>query len=361
LSGVYRDLVDGYFDEVLSAEVYGFLAESSRGVERDLFRALASMEGRHASILAGVLERKGFKPPAMPFSLRMRVKLLKALSRLLGYRLLMLLMERSEVEAILGYSRLLEDPGLSDARGELLELLRDEVVHEVELYERIHGFRIEVENMKDAVYGMIDALVEIEAGVIGIATATQPLIAGVAGLISSIAGAISMSVGAYLSTKSENEAARSEEVANRVTASVDRDRFLEKVQRRLIEAGLGEDRAREVVEAASGNPGLLELLVKQGSQESSPTSAARSAGVFYILGALGPITPFLLNLPAHLSIPLSIGLTLLVLLLLTVFIALTSGGRILKLFTEYAGLTLAATAVTYVLGSVIKTYFGLGT
>ncbi|MFZ8791962.1 MAG: VIT1/CCC1 transporter family protein, partial [Thermosphaera aggregans] len=57
--------------------------------------------------------------------------------------------------------------------------------------------------MKDIVYGVIDTLVEVEAGGIGIAIATNSTV--VAGLIAGIAGCSSTASGAYLSTKSEIE------------------------------------------------------------------------------------------------------------------------------------------------------------
>ncbi|MCY0868330.1 MAG: VIT1/CCC1 transporter family protein [Desulfurococcus sp.] len=350
-------LVDEYIDETVSARLYRFLAQLS-GIRT--LEDLALMEEEHAKILADLMSLRGVKPPLRtPFKALLKEKFYRLIARVFGYKLPLLLMERSEVEAIVGYWSLLEDPRLQDHRDKILRLLRDEVIHEAELYVRLHGYRLEVENMKDAVYGMIDALIEIEAGVIGIATATQPLIAGVAGLISSIAGSLSMSVGAYLSTKSENETTRSDVLKEKIIAEVDKARFLEKIREDLTSRGLTSEQASLIVKLASENPELLKYFTLRGVQEASPGRAAMSAGVFYMLGALGPILPFLLNLPALISIPLSLTLTLTVLFLLTLFVSLVSGARLHKLFLEYAWLTLLATLATFTIGLLAKEYLGL--
>lgn len=352
-----RELGEWYVDEVVSARLYRFLAAATG---RRVFEELALMEEKHAGIIAGLMIGRGLKPPRrLPLRARLRERLLRLASRLLGYRILMLVMEHGELEAVVGYWRLLNDPSMVDARERVLELLRDEVVHEAGLYGEIHGFRVEAEGLKDAVYGMIDALVEIEAGLIGVAAATQPIIAGIAGLISSIAGSISMSVGAYLSTKSENEAASSEELADSVLSTVDKTRFLEKAWRRLREAGLTSEEASAIVELASGSQALLKLLSLHGEKASSPVKAARNAGLFYVLGAIGPVAPFLANLPLYHSVMLSLLLTLLVLLALSVFISLVSGARVLRVFAEYALLTLAATAATFTVGLAARRLLGL--
>ncbi|MEL9908515.1 MAG: VIT1/CCC1 transporter family protein [Desulfurococcus sp.] len=349
-------LINSFIDEVLSAELYRFMAKTTGN---KVFENLALIEEKHAGILSRIMREKGLGTPSISLSARLRARWLKLLSRLFGYRFLMLLMERSEVDAVVGYWGLLNDPLMQNHRDDIAELLRDEVIHEVELYEAIHGYKIRVENMKDAVYGMIDALIEIEAGVIGIAMATEPLVAGIAGLISSIAGSLSMSVGAYLSTKSENNASESSRLVDQVMSSVDMDVFIKKVEERLIGKGLSKGDVTLISKLVRENPVLANLVIEQDGSDTSPIGAAKSAGVFYILGALGPVLPFLLNLPIYYAIPLSITLTLLLLFLLTLFITLTSGGRFTRMFMEYTGLTLIATFMTFFMGLIVKRYFNL--
>jgi hypothetical protein len=60
-----------------------------------------------------------------------------------------------------------------------------------------------LQGLKDIFYGLIDALVEVEAGGIGIAFAINSIV--LAGLIAGIAGCSSMASGAYLSTRFEIE------------------------------------------------------------------------------------------------------------------------------------------------------------
>jgi len=85
----------------------------------------------------------------------------------------------------------------------LESLLRDEITHETSLQEEIRLHARDLQGLKDTVYGVIDPLVKVEAGGIGIAFATNSTV--LAGLIAGIAGCFAMASGAYLSTKSEIE------------------------------------------------------------------------------------------------------------------------------------------------------------
>ena len=82
-------------------------------------------------------------------------------------------------------------------------LLRDEISHEISPQIEIRLHVKNLQGLKHIVYGVIDALVKVEAGGIGIAFATNSSV--LAGLIAETAGCSAMAAGAYLSTKSEIE------------------------------------------------------------------------------------------------------------------------------------------------------------
>jgi beta-phosphoglucomutase-like phosphatase (HAD superfamily) len=88
----------------------------------------------------------------------------------------------------------------------LESLLRDEISHELSLQEEIRLHARDLQGLKDIVYGVIDALVEVEAEGIGIGFATNSTM--VAGLIAGIAGCSAMASVAYLPIKSESSIKR---------------------------------------------------------------------------------------------------------------------------------------------------------
>jgi hypothetical protein len=50
----------------------------------------------------------------------------------------------------------------------LESLLRDEITHEISLQEEIRLHAKDLQGLKDLVHGIIDALVEVEAGIVGV-------------------------------------------------------------------------------------------------------------------------------------------------------------------------------------------------
>ncbi|MGB9827320.1 MAG: VIT1/CCC1 transporter family protein, partial [Thermosphaera sp.] len=198
-------LTESYIDELISADLYDYLKSIAKEDSlRTAFSRLAEVEKSHATLLKKILINRGITCPEPGLTFKIKAATYKVLARILGYKILLSLMEASEASAIKTYWSLLKEASSEFEKQALEVLLKDEISHEVGLQESLNLYVKTLQGLKDIVYGMIDALIEIEAGVIGIASATNsPSLAGLAGLIAGLAGSFSMASGAYLSTKSE--------------------------------------------------------------------------------------------------------------------------------------------------------------
>lgn len=326
-------LVESYIDELISAALYDYLKTLTKEDSlKNVFSKLAQIEKSHATLLEKILISRRVSRPRPGFVYKIRLTLYKILARTLGYKILLSLMEASEASAIKTYWMLLKESPSELEKQALENLLRDEISHEISLQESLSLYVKTLQGLKDIVYGMIDALIEIEAGVIGIASATNsPSLAGLAGLIAGFAGSFSMASGAYLSTKSEKEQ-----------------------QNKLVEL----DKIKWELGSALAESGSYSIEMKEGDNYS-PWKAARNAGVFYLIGAIGPIIPFLMNLTIPLAILTSLFLSTIIITALTFVTSSLSGSSFRKSWIEYLLITYSAVTVTYLIGRVASQVFGI--
>lgn len=211
--------------------------------------------------------------------------------------------------------------------------------------------------LRPAVFGAMDGLVtnvSLIAGVGGGGGNRHTLVlTGMAGLV---AGAFSMATGEYTSVRSQNEAVHAE-VENEAR---ELRRHPEAEARELAETfvarGVRPEIARAVADDLAANPAealrfhAREELGVDPNELPSPWTAAISSFIFFALGALLPLLPYLLGLT---SLVLALGLS---------GVALFAAGAVVSRLTNrsalYSGarqLALGALAagVTYLVGSLI--------
>ncbi|MDM4723094.1 VIT1/CCC1 transporter family protein [Micromonospora sp. WMMA1363] len=157
--------------------------------------------------------------------------------------------------------------------------------------------------LRPAVFGAMDGLVTniaLIAGVGGGGVSPRTVVlAGTAGLV---AGAISMGLGEYTSVRSANEQVTAEVAKERREL----ERHPEAEARELADAwvarGLPRDLATQVAEAVRRNPEealrvhVREELGVDPDDQPSPWVAAVSSFLFFSVGALVPLLPYLLGL-----------------------------------------------------------------
>ena len=156
--------------------------------------------------------------------------------------------------------------------------------------------------LRPAVFGAMDGLVTniaLIAGVGGGGVGSRTLVlTGVAGLV---AGAISMGLGEYTSVRSQNEQVGAEVAKERREL----ERHPEAEARELADAwvrrGLPRDLASQVAEALRHNPRealrvhVQEEMGVDAEDHPSPWAAALLSFVFFSVGAVVPLIPYLLG------------------------------------------------------------------
>lgn len=164
-------------------------------------------------------------------------------------------------------------------------------------------------SMREIVFGLEDSLVSTLGTITGIAAGTQSqYIVVLSGLVLIAVEATSMSAGSYLSTKSSVAAER-----------------------------------------ASG---------ARTHEEITPRRSAAVMGAFYLAGGFVPLTPYLL-LPVDIAFVPSIALTGVSLFGLGWWSAAFTKEDRVKAGLEMFGVSMGAAAIGYVIGWLVRTWFGV--
>ncbi|MFZ0211932.1 MAG: VIT1/CCC1 transporter family protein [Candidatus Acidiferrales bacterium] len=175
--------------------------------------------------------------------------------------------------------------------------------------------------VRDIVIGMSDGLTvpfALAAGLTGAIASTGIVVT--AGLAEIVAGSIAMGLGGYLAAKTDSEHYASE-MRREIEETVEiPDQEEEEVAKVFRGYGLAEEHVRPVVNAVcSDQKRWVDFMMRfeLGLEEPEKTRAARSAGTIafsYIVGGLVPLAPYMLLGHIFTALWVSVGVTLLALL-----------------------------------------------
>jgi vacuolar iron transporter family protein len=177
------------------------------------------------------------------------------------------------------------------------------------------------EKVRDVVIGMSDGLTvpfALAAGLTG-AVASSKLVV-TAGLAEIAAGAIAMGLGGYLAARSDAEHYASERRREDLEIIERPDDEKAEVKEIFLAYGLDEPEAQQIVEAMSLRPkewSDFMMRFELGLEEPDPKRALSSAatiGLSYIAGGAIPLAPYFFVARAASALLVSIGLTLLALM-----------------------------------------------
>jgi vacuolar iron transporter family protein len=298
--------------EILDNAVYLALARGEKDRElRSLLLRLADEEKGHIAIWRSLLGRdgEGVRGPAF---LKLRVLSHVLVKRVLGIAFTTKLLERNETGAIASYGDILRKGALGPGgRAYLNKVIGEEEGHESSLAAELAKHKGDLDYTESTILGLNDGLVEILAVIAGLAAvATGGFIVAVIGMIAGISGTLSMAGGVYLSSKSEN----------------------------LVKAGRGE---------------------KKDDKKVQPIKAAYHCGIYYFLGALIAVLPFLFGLSGAAGIAISIILVCATLVFASAIVAITSGTSVKGRAFEMLAISLGAAFVTILFGTFARVYFGV--
>ncbi|MDG4823633.1 VIT1/CCC1 transporter family protein [Asanoa sp. WMMD1127] len=167
--------------------------------------------------------------------------------------------------------------------------------------------------LRPAVFGAMDGLVTniaLIAGVGGGGVGSRTLVlTGVAGLV---AGAISMGLGEYTSVRSQNEQVRAEVAKERRELERNPVGEANELAEAWVQRGLPRELATQVAHALRQNPRealrvhVQEEMGVDAEDHPSPWTAAILSFVFFSVGAVVPLLPYLLGL-SNLWVALGVG------------------------------------------------------
>jgi VIT1/CCC1 family predicted Fe2+/Mn2+ transporter len=310
-AGLGRQLV---LDELFDLTLYQSLLRVAPPGLRPILEQLIPIETRHYGFWQ---EFFGLKITTLDLPRRAKLVLLVGLARLLGAPGIHLILEAIEVYGVRKYLavwRQYEGGPLGVAvRG----ILEDEFKHEDAVVMADSERQVSPQRVRDIFLGLNDGLVEILGAVSGFfgafANTTTVLIAG---MMVGVAGALSMGAGAYLAGSSEAEVRDTE---NR------RRRFL------------GE--AEAMAESAD-----------------TPLASGVRVGVSYVIGAVVPILPVLFG--ARTLLP-SLGVAGGVIVIVSTILAFLSGMNVKRRILLNLGIIAAAVAISYLIGLVAQSVWGI--
>jgi len=197
------------------------------------------------------------------------------------------------------------------------EILQDEFQHEDEIVSGLTERKISPEGVRNIFFGLNDGSVEVLGALSGFFAAFhRPELVLMASSSVAVAGALSMAAGAYAATSSEAEVRR-------------------------IERGKAQflGRAETAAEPSAG-----------------PLRAAGVIGASYFLGAMIPVAPVILG-ATTLIFPLLFAA--LAISGLSLVLAYLSGMAVRRRILMNLGMMAGAVAITYLVGSLAKSLWGI--
>jgi VIT1/CCC1 family predicted Fe2+/Mn2+ transporter len=279
-------LVRAQRNEITEYHVYQRLAQREKDPRnREVLEQIARDERSHYEFWA---ERTGRRPGPR----RWQVAKYVLMARLLGLTFAVKLMEKGEQSAEAEYA------DVARSIPQAAQIVRDEEHHEQELMAMIDEERLRY--VGSVVLGLSDALVELTGALAGLTLALQKnrLIAMIA-MITGIAAALSMAASEYLSTKAEQDHAK------------------------------------------------------------SPRKAATYTGIAYIFAVGALILPYLLLASPILAIGVAITAALLIILAFAFYISVARDVPLSRRFGEMAALSLGVAAISFGIGYLLRLIVGV--
>jgi vacuolar iron transporter family protein len=305
-----------YLAEAFHHELYTALAKDEGNQKlKALLTKLSKTEEYHMNLWKSTLGVEGIENPRQPILPSIQLPLYRLARRIFGVAFITRVMERNETEVFTQYGGALEKVRFNLKERKIVDaILKDEEVHEQVLKDRVKALSGDIDYIRSVVFGLNDGLVELLAAVVGLAViATSPLIVAAGGIIVGVSGTLSMAGGAYLSSKSHI----------------------------LVEHG-EDTRAHE-----------------SEHMDTSPVKDALYTGIYYFIGALIAISPFVFGLSGTAGIVTSIVLVSIALAIASIIIAIISYTSIKQRIFEMLAISLGAAFITIVLGFILRYSFGI--
>lgn len=345
-------------EEQIEAQTYRNLAKREVGPERDIMLDLAAAEGRHEAHwrqLLGVHADPSPRP-------RLYSRVLSALAGRFGSVFTLALVQRSEQRSIYDYDL--------DATA---QMAADEHIHGEVVRSLAAASRTKIAgNFRAAIFGANDGLISNLALILGVAGAGMDanwvVATGLAGLL---AGSLSMAAGEWISVSSARELLDASIPDPLTPRSVKKLDVAENELALLFRArGESEEDAQAHARAvfasvgdASDDTGMIALDLIPASLRreeagasgdiGSPVRVALSSFVFFAVGALVPLLPYLLGAEGISAVLWSSGIVGVALFFTGGLVGLISGRSTWRSALRQLAVGFGAAAITFLLGNLV--------
>lgn len=301
-------------DELFDLSLYESLRDVTRGETQSILSELIEVEQKHFAFWQRFFD---IEITSLDLGRRAKLYLLVGLCRLLGPWAVQIVLEAIEVYGVRKYLAIWDtykDGSVGEAvRG----ILEDEFKHEDRVVTGLGEPTIHPEQIRNILLGLNDGLVEILGAVSGFFGAFGNAVTVlVAASTVSVAGAISMGAGAFVASSSEDEVRRTD---------LGKRRFL------------GEVASSE---ESAGRPLRVALVV----------------GISYLVGAFVPVLPVLLGAESALASFITAGTVILV---VSMVLAFLSGMNVRRRMLVNLVIMAAAVGITYAIGGLAKSLWGV--
>jgi VIT1/CCC1 family predicted Fe2+/Mn2+ transporter len=301
-------------DELFDLSLYKALRGITDSESRKTLDELIVVETEHLAFWQQFFDSR---LTTLDFGRRLKLRVFVLLCRLFGSTAVHLVLEAIEVYGVRKYLSLwksYKDQPLGDA---LKDILLDEFKHEDILVTQLTERKINPEKIRNIFLGLNDGLVEILGAVSGFFGAFGDAVTVlIAASTTAVAGSLSMAAGAFAALNSEKEVKATES---------DKKQFL------------GEE------------TGSSEM-------EEQPLTSALFVGGAYIVGAMVPVLPVLFGAKDALASLLTAGSMI---VLVSTLLAFLSGMDIKRRIAMNLVIITIAVAVTYALGTLARTLWGV--
>lgn len=301
-------------DELFDLTLYRSLQRVAPPGLQAILDQLIPIETRHYGFWQ---EFFGLKIAKLDLLRRAKLALLVGLARLFGAPAIHLILEAIEVYGVRKYLAVWKQYEGGPLGQAVRGILEDEFKHEDAVVMADSERQMNPQRVRDIFLGLNDGLVEILGAVSGFFGAfANPTTVLVAGTMVGVAGALSMGAGAYLAGSSEAEVRDTE---------VGRRRFL------------GEPEATE-------------------EPADSPLASGVRVGVSYVIGAVVPVLPVLFG--ARTLLP-SLAVAGGVIVIVSAILAFLSGMNVKRRILMNIAIMAAAVAISYLIGLVAQSVWGI--
>ncbi|MEJ7695181.1 MAG: VIT1/CCC1 transporter family protein [Candidatus Limnocylindrales bacterium] len=362
------------------------LYEALASIEKDPVRAaaferIATNERRHAGIWANKLAEVGATVPGSN-GVRPRVRFIIFVARLFGTKSVADLVKALEGDEEEAYD--------AQASPEVAAIAADEREH-AQIWDRLgsgaatdprrdgvgaagragsaaeigereswHRSGARSGTLRAVIFGVSDGLVSNLSLVMGVAgaAAANPsfiILAGIAGLM---AGAFSMAAGEYISMQSQRELFERQIALERAEMEAMPEEEEAELAASYRAKGFAPDEAARIAKRIFEDPQTaLDMLVREElgldpDQLGSPWAAAGGSFIAFAIGAAIPVVPYLVAGGIGATIA-SLALSLIALFAVGAGVSLLTGRSLLYSGSRQLGIGLAASLVTYFIGSLI--------